>query len=138
MGRVYCCNTSFHTALSATPYEVVYGRPPPPILPYRPGMVCTEAANALLHDRDEILTEVHQRLIQAQQLSKKYYDANHWDVEFDVDAWVWLRLLHCTAQSLDTRAKNKLGSRYAWPFSRAGAHRPGCLPHAAVVGCPPP
>ena len=33
----YCYNTSFHTALRATPFEVVYGRPPPPMLPYTPG-----------------------------------------------------------------------------------------------------
>ena len=30
--------------------------------------------------------------------------------------WVWLRLLHRTAQSLDPRAKHKLGPRYAGPF----------------------
>jgi hypothetical protein len=29
----YCYNTLFHMALRATPFEVVYGRPPPPILP---------------------------------------------------------------------------------------------------------
>jgi hypothetical protein len=73
----YCYNTSFHTALCATPFEVVYGRPPPPILPYRPGTARTEAADALLRSRDDMLAEVRQRLIQAQQLAKKYYDANH-------------------------------------------------------------
>jgi hypothetical protein len=63
-----------------------------------------------------MLAEVRQRLIQAQQLAKKYYDANHREVEFDVSAWVWLRLLHRMAQSLDPRAKYKLGPRWAGPF----------------------
>ena len=30
--------------------------------------------------------------------------------------WVWLRLLHRTTQSLEPRAKGKLGPRYARPF----------------------
>jgi hypothetical protein len=112
----YCYNTSFHTALRATPFEVVYGRPPPPILPYTVGSAKTEAADALLRSRDEMLEEVRQRLLQAQQLSKKYYDASHRDMELDVGAWVWLRLLHRTAQSLDPQARRKLGPRYAGPF----------------------
>jgi len=41
----YCYNTSFHTALRATPFEVGYGRLPPPILPYTPGTAKTEAAD---------------------------------------------------------------------------------------------
>jgi hypothetical protein len=56
----YYCNTSFHTALHATPFEVVYGRPPPPILPYTVGSAKTEATDALLRSRDEMLAEVHQ------------------------------------------------------------------------------
>ena len=113
----YCYNTSFHTALRATPFEVVYGRPPPPILSYQPGTARTEAADAILRSRDEMLAEVRQRLLQAQQLSKRYYDANHRDVEFEVGSWVWLRLLHrTTQQSLDPRSKRKLGPRWAGPF----------------------
>jgi hypothetical protein len=112
----YCYNTSFHTALRTTPFEVVYGRPPPAILPYKPGTACTEAAAVLLRSRDEILGEVHQHLLQAQQLAKKTYDAHHRDVEFAVGDWVWLRLLHRTTQSLDPRAKRKLGPRFAGPF----------------------
>jgi hypothetical protein len=120
----YCYNTSFHTALRATPYEVVYGRPPPHILPYTTGTAKTEAPDSLLRSRDEMLTEVRQCLLQAQQLSKKYYDANHRDLEFSVGDWVWLRLLHRTAQSLDPQARRKLGPRYAGPFwvlERVGA-----------------
>jgi hypothetical protein len=104
----YCYYTSFHTALRATPFEVVYGRPPQPILSYTVDSAKTEAADVLLCSRDEMLAEVRQRLLQAQQLSKKYYDASHRDMELDVGAWVWLRLLHRTAQSLDPQARRKL------------------------------
>ena len=61
----YCYNTSFHTALRASPFEVVYGRPPPPMVPYQPGTARTEVADALLRGRDDILAEVRQRLLQA-------------------------------------------------------------------------
>jgi hypothetical protein len=37
-------------------------------------------------------------------------------VEFEVGEWVWLCLLHHTVQSLDSRAKHKLGPHYAGPF----------------------
>ena len=67
----YCYNTSIHTTLRATPFEVVHGRPPPPILPYKPGSAQTNTADTLLLSRDEVLTEVWQRFLQAQQLSKK-------------------------------------------------------------------
>ena len=86
------------------------------MLPYTPGTAHTEAADALLRSRDEVLAEVRQRLLQAQQLSKRYYDAGHRDVEFQVGDWVWLRLLYRTAQSLEPGAKGKLGPRYAGPF----------------------
>jgi hypothetical protein len=48
----YCYNTSFHTALRATPFEVVYGHRPLPILPYTQGSAKTEAADILLRSRD--------------------------------------------------------------------------------------
>jgi hypothetical protein len=112
----YCYNTSYHSALHTSPFEVVYGRSPPPMLPFEAGTARTEAASDLLRTRDEILAEVRQHLLQAQQMSKKYYDAHHREAEFAVGDWVWLRLLHRTTQSLDPRAKRKLGSRYTGPF----------------------
>ena len=112
----YCYNTSYHPALRATPFEVVYSRSTPPILPVDPAMARTEAVGNLLRSRDKMLAEVRQRLVQAQQLSKRYYDAGHRDMELAVGDWVWLHLLHRPVQSLEPRAKGKLGPRYAGPF----------------------
>jgi hypothetical protein len=78
-------------------------------------------ADALLRSRDEVLAEVRQHLLQAQQLAKKYYDASHRDVEFTIGDWVWVCLLNRTTQSLDPRAKGKLGPRYARPTSLVGS-----------------
>jgi hypothetical protein len=59
----YCYNTSYHTALRATPFEVVYGRSPPSMLPYTPGTARTEAADDMLRSRDEMLAKVHRGII---------------------------------------------------------------------------
>jgi hypothetical protein len=74
------------------------------MLPFEPGTAWTEAAGDLLRTRDEILAEVRERLLQAHQMSKKYYDAHHREAEFAVGDWVWLHLLHRTTRSLDPRA----------------------------------
>jgi hypothetical protein len=50
------------------------------MLAYTPGTTRTEAADAMLRSRDEMLAKVRQRLLQAQQLAKKYYDAEHREV----------------------------------------------------------
>jgi hypothetical protein len=61
-------------------YPTLHGRPPLPILPYTARTAKTEAADGLLRSCDEMQAEVRQRLLQAQQLSKKYYDAHHRDL----------------------------------------------------------
>lgn len=112
----YCYNTSFHSALRTTPFQVVYGRPSPALPPYRAGSVQTESVDALLIDRDLFLSEVRGRLLQAQEYARRYYDAHHRDIEYNTGDWVWLRLLHRPIQSLVPRRRTKLSPRYAGPF----------------------
>jgi hypothetical protein len=112
----YCYNTSYHSALRATPFEVVFGRPPPALLPYAAGAATTETVDVLLRDRDTFIAEVRDRLLQAQAYAKKYYDAKHRPLEFSTGDWVLLRLLHRPAQSLVPGFRGKLSPRYAGPF----------------------
>ncbi|KAK1630185.1 hypothetical protein QYE76_004500 [Lolium multiflorum] len=59
----YCYNTSYHSALHTTPFEVVYGQPPPAMLPYASGTARTDTVDDLLRTRDEIRRGA-QRLLQ--------------------------------------------------------------------------
>ena len=104
----YCYNTSYHSALRATPFEVVYGRAPPVLLPYKTGTAWTDTVDKLLTDRDTFLAEVRDRLLQAQEYAKRHYDARHRALQFKVDDWVLLRLLNRPAQSLLPGVRGKL------------------------------
>jgi hypothetical protein len=70
----------------------------------------------MLHERDMFLGEVRDRLLQAQEHAHKFYDGRHRELEFNIDDWVWLRLLHRQAQSLVDHLKGKLRPLYAGPF----------------------
>lgn len=80
----YCYNTSYHSSLRTTPFEVVYGRPPLALLPYTAGTARTDAVDGLLRDRDNFLAEVRDRLLQAQAYAKESYDARHRPLELAV------------------------------------------------------
>jgi hypothetical protein len=70
----------------------------------------------LLHDRDSFLVDVRYRLLQAQEYAKKHYDVHHRRLEFAVNDWVWLHILHRPAQSLVLRPRGKLSPCFARMF----------------------
>lgn len=111
-----CYNTSFHMVLCTTPFEVVYGQPPSPLLSHIAGVAQTEGVDSLLRDHDAFLAEVRERLLQVQKYVKRHYDEHQYELEFTMGDWVWLRLLHHTTHSFATQPKGKLGPRYAGPF----------------------
>jgi len=51
----YWYNTSWHSAIKMTPYEAVYGVPPPRLLNYVPGTTRVEAVDEVLRNREQIL-----------------------------------------------------------------------------------
>ena len=56
----YSYNTSFHTALRATPFEIVYGRSPLKLVGYIPGHSKFQAIDHALQERDQMLAHFHQ------------------------------------------------------------------------------
>jgi len=83
-------NTSYQRVIQTSPFEVVYGRPPPTLLSYEPGSSGLEAVDRSLLERDEFIMEVKDRLQLAQQVMREYYDRTNRDIHYDVGDWVWL------------------------------------------------
>jgi transposase InsO family protein len=112
----FCYNSSYQQAIKTSPFELVYGRPPPSVRSYTPGEARLPAVERALKDRDEFLAEVKDRLEQAQQHYKAVYDRSHRPVEFVPGQWVWLRLLHRPVASLQVTGRGKLGPKFFGPY----------------------
>lgn len=54
----YWYNTIFQASAQYTPFEVVYGRPPPSLACFIPGEMLVQAVAQDLMDRDEALTQL--------------------------------------------------------------------------------
>lgn len=109
-------NTSFHHSLEMSPFQVVYGRPPPEIIKYKVGDSCVESVDVLLQKRDQLLRELRSNLQAAQDRMKKYADLQRRPFEFKEGAWVWLRLRLYRQHSINSRACQKLAERFYSPF----------------------
>jgi hypothetical protein len=103
---------------------------------------------AQMQHRDEFLQEVQERLEQAQQQYKHFYDRKHQEVTFTIGQWVWLRLIHRSLASLDVKGRTKLGPKFYGSFlivEKIGdvASMSGCSSHSRVShqlrrrSCPP-
>ncbi|KAJ3702949.1 hypothetical protein LUZ61_006654 [Rhynchospora tenuis] len=112
----FCYNTSYHSALKTTLFEMVYGRQVPTLIPYTPSDTNIEAVDVCLKDRDDLLRDARQRLLQAQQRMKASYDKLHRDVSFTVGQWVLLRLNHRLAVGIRTKSNAKLAPRFYGPY----------------------
>ena len=67
-------NTSYHLAIGVTPFEALYGRPPPTILTYVPGTASIQEVEGWLRRRDLMLTELKPHLPKAQERMKRLAD----------------------------------------------------------------
>ena len=120
----YCFHTSFQSSLEATPFQVVYGREPPTMIPYQQGSARVAAVDRQLRDRDEFLSEIRERLQIAQDVMKATQDKSRRELEFAVGDWVWLRLHHRSASGITPSSPSKLAPRFYGPFqiaARVGA-----------------
>jgi ribosomal protein L21E len=85
-------NSNFHTAIQKTPFEALYGYPPPhfPIGSIPKG--ANPAVNAILADRQQAIHQLREQLLKAQARMKKWADLKRTERSFSVGDWVYLKL----------------------------------------------
>ena len=90
----YVLNTSHHTTLNMSPFQALYGRPSPTILPYQEGSSKVAIVDSLLLDWDVLLKTLRDNLIRAQKRMRDVANRKRRDDEFQVGDKVFLSYNH--------------------------------------------
>jgi hypothetical protein len=109
-------NTSLHSALGRSPFEVLYG--------YAPTQFGVSPADAQpvtdltswLQDRSLMSEVIRQHLLRAKQRMKKQADGKRSEQQFEINDWVFLKLQPYVQSSLAARTSQKLAFKFFGPF----------------------
>ncbi|KAG8489288.1 hypothetical protein CXB51_017334 [Gossypium anomalum] len=85
---------------------------PPRLLSYSAGSTRIEAVDKALQDRDALLQNAQNRLLQAKQRMKNTYDLGHRELNFKVGEWVWLQLQQYRQLTITKQKHHKLLPKY--------------------------
>jgi hypothetical protein len=97
-------NTNYHTATKSTPYEILYGFPPPLHIPYFPKDSTVEAVDQLLTQREEMLAQIRDNLLKAQHRMVQLANRKRSDRQFIPGDLVYLKLQPYRQKSIARRS----------------------------------
>ncbi|TYK23013.1 disease resistance protein [Cucumis melo var. makuwa] len=108
-------NTTFHASVKTMPFQVVYGRPPPPLVRYRDRKSNNNSVEQLLKERDLVISALKENLLIAQNRMKKQADLHRRELKFRVDD-VYLKLRPYRQRSLTRKRCEKLAPKFYGPY----------------------
>ncbi|KAH0670700.1 hypothetical protein KY290_026097 [Solanum tuberosum] len=109
-------NNSYQHSSKMTPFEVVYGRPPPIVSRFVLDSTSNPTISGSLRQRDETLAVLKSNLLQAQDRMKFQADKGRREVIFDIGDWVYVRLRPYRQLSVRLQRHSKLSRRFFGPF----------------------
>jgi hypothetical protein len=99
-----------------TPFEAVYGVPPPYLLSYIPVTTRVEAVDEVLCNREQIFTLLQLNIKQAHQRMKRYADLRRTERNFEIGQQVYLRTQLYRQSTFAYRLFLKLAPHFYDPF----------------------
>jgi hypothetical protein len=112
----YWYNTSFHSALGTTTFQVLYGHPPRSLAIPDPTTVTVSDLSAWLTERNLLHKLIQQQLLRAQQCMKSQADKKRSEKEFQVGDMVYLKLQPHIQSLVAFCSNQKLSFRFYGPF----------------------
>jgi hypothetical protein len=109
-------NTSFHTALNITPFQALYGTPPPQISELSVPGPTDLGATDFLTAKQQMLDQLKQHLAQATARMKKFADRNRSERTLTVGDMVYLKMQPYRMAAFGLRGAIKLHSKFYGPF----------------------
>ncbi|KAK8999763.1 hypothetical protein V6N11_065260 [Hibiscus sabdariffa] len=107
-------NTSYHSAISMTPFEALYGYKAPTMNWNESSLV--QSVQEIIQQRQQMNKTIQQQLEKAQERMKHFADRHRTEREFQVGDNVYLKIQPYRQTSLALRKNLKLSARYYGPY----------------------
>jgi hypothetical protein len=110
-------NINFHKALQLTPFEALYGYPPPQLNFGALPRSANHAAQSTMVERQDTARRLKAHLLKSQERMKRYADSKRSERHFHVGDWIYLKLQPYRQISIQGTTKtHKLKQRFYDPF----------------------
>lgn len=110
-------NTTYHSSIKCTPYEIIYGQVPLTHLPYLPGESSSAVIDRSMQKREEIINMLKFHMLRVRNFMKQSSDSHRSHRELKVGDHAYLKLQPYRQHSLKSRnVPHKLSHRFYGPF----------------------